>query len=347
MGERKKPLSALVEGLNQERDNAISKLYQSRGSLAEDRRQFIDNQIAILEAVNFRDLNKLDSNLQILAKIPEAHSIVRQLIFTFTFAKDDAENPYFPPEVGKRPSLDDITGVINFVDHIGYQETWKKYFKDKRSRNNFRQIASTRALEEELERMQKSSSGEIGSTMMKFVPTRGFLMEVSGSLADACWQDSWQYQEEYDEIHGNYMPGNRAIPLLALQYPNFTSVTFVQNPGTIDERIAGACMLIETLSRDSEKLLVIRGLNPLENVINRLSVEDFYQKFTEYCKGIAERGGRKLAIVIDAHSGGSATNRPALFQYLRNLQLRKVILENDADTRFNGYGIVDQTFLVE
>jgi hypothetical protein len=154
-------------------------------------------------------------------------------------------------------------------------------------------------------------------------------MEVSGSLADACWQD-------------------RNEDLIALEHPNFTSVTFVQNPETKDERIAGACLLIESEALEGgQPLLVIRGLNPLENVINRLSVEDFYQKFTEYCEGIAERGGRKLAIVIDDHSGGSATNRPALFQYLSRLELRKVMLKFNQDTEFNGYVIANKTFLVD
>lgn len=323
-----KPFSNLVEHLNQEVGRVIDELQKSRQDLPEEKRGFIDERISRLEALNFRDLTKLDHNLAELNKIPEAHRVVRQLIFTFAYSKSQGQNMYFPASDYTQPALSDITGTINFVDHIAYQETWAQYFKDKKSRNNFRQIASTRALEEELERMQKNMSGEIGSTVMQFVPTRGFLMEVSGSLADACWQDT------NDD-------------LIAVEHPNFTSVTFIQNPETKDERIAGAVMLIETESRDGEKLLVIRGLNPLENVINRLSVADFYQKFTEYCKGIAERGGRKLAIVIDDHSGGSATNRPVLFQYLRNLELRKVVLARDEDTTFNNYTITDNTFLVE
>jgi hypothetical protein len=326
--ETKKPFSHLVEHLDVEVARAVTQLHQSRQSVPEEKQKYIAERIAKLETLNFRDLKKLEENLQTLTKIPETHSLVRQIMFTFVYSKRDPDAIYSPQPLGETPTLDGITSVINFVDHIGYQETWSKYFKDKRGRNNFRQIASTRALEEELTRIQRSNEGTLSATTLQFIPTRGLLMELSGSLGDACWQDT------NDD-------------LIAMEHPNFTSVTFVQNPETKDERIAGACMLIETQSADGRPLLIIRGLNPIQNVINRLWVNDFYEKFTAYCKEIAGRSGRELAIVIDDHSGGSSTNRPVLFQYLRSLGLRKVVLASDEDTEFNGYNITNDTFLID
>ena len=58
--------------------------------------------------------------------------------------------------------------------------------------------------------------------------------------------------------------------------------------------------------------------------------------------------GRTLAMVIDDHSGGSATNRPLLFAYLSGLkssltQVKGVVA---ADTKFNGYDISSHVYLM-
>jgi len=54
----------------------------------------------------------------------------------------------------------------------------------------------------------------------------------------------------------------------------------------------------------------------------------------------------KLAIVIDDHSGGSTSNRPVLFNYLRQLNLKKVSLIDDNSSKFNGYDVVNNCYLV-
>jgi hypothetical protein len=160
------------------------------------------------------------------------------------------------------------------------------------------------------------------------VPTRGALLEFSGQIGDACWAS------KYDCI--------------AAKFPNFTAVTMVEKPGTESEKLAGSALLIETVSDTGTPLLVIRGLNPLETVINKLQVEDFYEKFTTWANEQAVKMGRTLAIVIDNHSGGSSTNRPVLFQYLakKTKVLKKVTLANEPITEFNGYDIRTETYLV-
>lgn len=199
-----------------------------------------------------------------------------------------------------------------------------KYFTDKQAKNAFEKLTSTVALQEELSRAQ--NQGTKGTKSFEFIPTRGLLMEFSGHIADACWAEKSNIGEEF---------------------PIFSSVTFAQNKGAKFERLAGASLLIEAKSKKGDNLLIIRGLNPLQNIINGLSTEDFYKKFIEYLKPIAEKMERKLAIVIDDHSGGSSTNRPVLFNYLKGLELKKVVLDTNPNTEFNGYDITHDCFLVE
>ena len=153
-------------------------------------------------------------------------------------------------------------------------------------------------------------------------------MEFSGHIADACWASKYGSMAE--------------------EFPNFSATIMVQNRGTKNERLAGASMMIETTGEDGTPLLVIRGLNPIENVINGVQVEDFFDKFIDYAQKIADKTKRKLAIVIDDHSGGSATNRPALFDFLnkKRISLEQVKLDSTKGTTFNGYDITSDTYLL-
>lgn len=130
----------------------------------------------------------------------------------------------------------------------------------------------------------------------RFIPTKGLLLEFSGHIADACWASRYRS--------------------VAREFPNFSAVIMAQNRGTKHERLAGAALLIETDDQAGNPLLVIRVINPIENIINSLSVEDFLDKFISYAQKVAKNIKRKLAIVIDGHCGGSGTNRPVLFDLL-------------------------------
>jgi len=280
-----------------------------------------------LRDLNLRSVRNFQSNFVVLSQFDEFHEELRQLIFYYALQKN---KPYREPAKNiahrEKPQFNDVGWVINFVDHIVNEETWSKYFTDDNATKAFRKLINVNALNEEFARAQNQASS--GTISMEFIPTRGLLMEFSGHIADACWAS------KYDSI--------------AESFPNFSAVTMVQNKGTKHERLAGSCMLIETTSIDNTPLLVIRGLNPLENVINALSTDDFFDKFTNYARSIADKLGRKLAIVIDDHSGGSATNRPALFQLLteKNKTLRPVRLASEEDTTFNGYDITHVTYVI-
>jgi hypothetical protein len=196
-----------------------------------------------------------------------------------------------------------------------------KYFTDKQARNKFRDLINVKALIEELSRFNNQE--KIGTLPMKFIPTRGVLLEYSGHIADACWAGGYK-------------------DTIAATFPNFTGVAMVQNPDTKNEKLCGACLLIETEDQETkEPMLVIRGLNPIENTINQLSIPDFVDQIQAYVESLAKKTGRKPGIVIDGHCGGASTNRPLLYNHLSNIKDKDFVQVHvpNADTNFNGYNI--------
>ena len=84
-----------------------------------------------------------------------------------------------------------------------------------------------------------------------------------------------------------------------------------------------------------------------ENLINQLSVKDFFNKFVSYTSKIAESMGRHLAIVVDDRCGMATTNRTVLYDYIsNNYKHNNVILKNGDDNYFNGYDIVGKVYLL-
>ncbi len=329
--QEKFPLTKLVEQIEEKRQSLIKELQERIDKMPNPQaKEGIVKKIHLLESVNLRNIKDFQNNFSILAKNKEFNELLRQTVFLFSYSKNkqylnfDLDNIDF-----KNPKLNDISWTLNFVDHITNQETMSKYFTDKKSSKLFNEITSTKAIIEEMSLLQNEGKKSKDKTNIQFVPNRGILTEFSGHIADACWAS------KYDSILS--------------KFPNINSVIIRQNPETKFERLAGAFLLIETESKNGEPLLVVRGFNPIENLINSLSVEDFYKKTMEYLKSLAKKDNRRLAIVIDNHSAGAATNRPVLFNYLNKLskELEAIDLKSETDTTFNGYNITRQTYLVD
>lgn len=290
----------------------------------------LDKKIASLEKLNLRSMKNFQDNFAILAQFKEFHEELRRMTFYYTLHRHKNYLEYAKKisQEGDKSKLpiEEVSYLINFIGHIANEETWRNIFTNKPAVKAFSNITNICALEEEYARAQNQKSA--GKTNLDFIPTRGVMMEFSGYIADACWAS------KYDSI--------------ARSFPNFIAMIIVQNKGTKHERLAGASMLIETEANDRTPLLVIRGLNPIENLINSLDIQDFYGKFIRYAKSLAKRSKRKLAIVIDDHSGGSGTNRPALYSYLNSqcASLKKIELGSSDDTKFNGYDIINNCYLV-
>ncbi|MEK9157186.1 MAG: hypothetical protein AAB448_03610 [Patescibacteria group bacterium] len=326
--QEKKPLLHIVRKVEAKRKKVLMALQEKLQQLTHPKaRENLNQDIAKLQTLNVRSVKDFQDNFSTLAQFGEFDDELRQLTFYYALHKN--ENYQETARHLMKPSalsFDDVSSMMNFVGHIVNEETWNQYFSNKQAQKIFERLISTRALEEEFARAQNQASQ--GTTTLEFLPTRGLLMEFSGHIADVCWAS------QYESI--------------AQEFPNFSAIIMVQNKGQKHERLAGAAMMIETEAKDRTALLVIRGLNPIENVINSLSVKDFVEKFTIYAREIAKKAGRQLAIVIDEQSAGSGTNRPVLFRYLEKKKetLQKITLKSEADTTFNGYNIVDNTYLL-
>lgn len=330
--QEKYPLRFVVDQIDKKR---ISLIYELRNKVEKmpnpQAKEGINRKINLLESVNLRSVKDFQENFSILASNKEFNELLRQVVFLISFSKNKQSLEFDLNNIDlKRPQLSDISWILNFIDHISNQEVMSKYFTSDKAKKMFENITSTKAIGDELVLLQGEGDKSSGKTKIKFIPTRSILMEFSGHIADACWAS------KYDSIAKNF--------------PNFSSVIIIQNPNNKYERLAGAFMLIETESKEGEKLLVIRGFNPIENLINSLSVKDFFNKTIKYLKDLAEKDQRKLAIVIDGKSGGSATNRMVLASHLDEIvkKVKPVELKSDKDTTFNGpsHNIVNNTYLL-
>jgi hypothetical protein len=143
---------------------------------------------------------------------------------------------------------------------------------------------------------------------------------MSGHVADACWAG------KYDSI--------------AAEYPNITTLTFVRDPGKPTERIVGSSLYIKTTNTQTgEPTIVLRGINPIENYINKVKVDDFWSSYLSYVRQITPES-TPIAVVIDGKSGAGTSNRPVISDFLTATvkpTTDGVPLELAEDSTFNGY----------
>jgi hypothetical protein len=219
---------------------------------------------------------------------------------------------------GQPATYDNMVAMNNFVEHIVNQEVYDQFFANTEAYKSFKRMSDTTALRHQMTKLQNAKT--TGMTTLQFVPSRGILLELSGHIGDACWASM------YDSV--------------AEEFPNITSLTYVRNPGKQTERIVGAGLIVETKDEDTgEDIVVLRGTNPIENYINGVKVESFHNSLVNYVTQVA--GKRRVAVVIDGYSGGAATNRPVVHEYLTD-QLKRDItsarsVNMPKDTTFNGY----------
>ncbi len=335
--EQKGPLNSLFTEFNEIKAKLIIELEEKLIKIKHNpniKLEVIDNlskKIDFLKETNFRSIKNFEDNFTKLSEYKEFNELLRKLVFYLAFHSHQIkinEELINNAKLNKEPSINELAWTLEFINHITNQETRDKYFNNNLAKKAFIKLTNARALEEEYTRFQDFFQVFCGKVGMQFIPTRGLLMEFSGHIADACWASKES--------------------CLARNHPNKLALIMVQNPNSIKEKLVGSCILIETKSNKGEPLLIIRGLNPIENVINELLVKDFYQKITDYLKEIANSLGRKLAIVVDDHQGGSGSNRSAVYNFLsENCKKNKVILASFKDSDFNGYNIVNNCYLVE
>lgn len=227
------------------------------------------------------------------------------------------------------PTPEALVALREFVAHIVDQEFYMPLLTDadgKVDRNQWRALqwlTLTSALDEHISRMQRGSHNR--STTLQIIPCRGLGLELSGHTGDTCWA-----AETKD---GSF----------AQKYPNVTGLLFVRNPGEASERLVGSALLVITTDLDTgEEVVIIRGINPIENYINATNANDFLSSLFDYAKSVSHN--RRVAVVINPQGpGGAATNRPAIYAAL-NINIRGRLTESRpmrpaANSTVNGYSL--------
>ena len=308
----------------------------AKPELADKLQPKLEEQLALVESLRQIDRSTLMNfdtfftHIQTLAPFKEMRGPIGTMM-TVAALGQSGRRPDAEVRVDKdgkpiAPTLDEVNEMADFVGRITNQETWGPLFGAMGESKAIDTILSIDALTSNIRRAKTIAAS--GTMPLQLITTNGLLMELSGHIGDACWAS------RYDSI--------------AETFPNFSSVIMVQNAGTKHARMAGSSMLIEASSADGEPLLIIRGLNPIQNVITQLSTTEFLDSFIDYVKQMAAQSGRRVAMVIDDHSGGAGTNRPDLHEAMlaRSASLPKAALNPNDLTTFNGYDISQKTYFV-
>ncbi len=218
-------------------------------------------------------------------------------------------------------SIDIVTAGVSEIRSVrDFMETLRQayVFDDRKTDRDYNALTSSGAFNNMIDRYN-SDTIRSDSMQVEFIPTRGIGLELSGHVADACW---------------NVLAGS-----ICKKHPNITAVIFKRmSDSPSAQRLIGSALLIETRDTDGNNVLVMRGINPIENQINKMDAESFLAAAEDYCRNAAKAIGYTPAIVSGQRSGGAATNRPALFNIMVDRYDTNINIEDPAAT-FNQYKI--------
>ncbi len=174
-------LQSLIDGL----------AAKSAAMLNPKAKEAIVKKIANLKSLNLRSIKSFQKNFATLSDFKELHADLRQVLFSYALRKNpNWQKEQFGGYDSQQPTVDQITKVLDFIDHIVNQETFNQYFTDQHAAKKFRELINIRAIEEELSRAQNQAVTK--TIPFEFIPTRGLLTEFSGYIADACWASVYE-----------------------------------------------------------------------------------------------------------------------------------------------------------
>ncbi|RIL11720.1 MAG: hypothetical protein DCC75_01845 [Proteobacteria bacterium] len=222
-------------------------------------------------------------------------------------------------------SPESLSVMAELMEHVIVKEGLPSFALSSKASKRLKQLFSQRALLDDMARLQGMQTK--GMEEWLALPTRGLLAELSGSYSDTCWN---------------------SVRQLVKGHPNITAVPFVRSPNTPLAKLIGSTLLIEGRSLEGDQVLIIRGINPLQNHIMRVQAESFFEAFVEWLAPHAKRGGFTKILIPGGKSGGSQTNRPPLHAYIQEKygNAPVILLADDPPTTFNGYDIRSSCLLV-
>jgi hypothetical protein len=318
----KKELSQII---NQRKKEIEEKL----PTLKEKARSFQEKEFAVLNELGLKiegaeDVQRVFS---LLTSFPYKKDIFESSIRRLLFFLSLKENPNqkTQEDFPHSPDLLALDEMTEFVNHSVKEETLKKIPLTQEQKKEISKSLNVKALTEERQRAEKSLK-VTGKKEIEIIPNRSLLGEFAGYYSDACYT-----------IETNILR----------DHPNLDVLTFVLNRGTADERLAGATLILRTEDTEGRDLMIVRALNPLENVLAEISAESFVEELFAYLKKVAKKRGSKLAVVID-HQGGASTNRGKIFDFLSSkYKEKRVALKNPKEVYFNEYDLSEVTYLVK
>lgn len=266
--------------------------------------------------------------LSVLSRYEELYSPIRKLVFAGALRKFPGQITALS-ELNEIPEIEDLSSLKEFIDHTVSEDMYGEYFSgDRELAKTFNKISNTDAFEKGIEYFMRVAP-RVGKSRIQFIPTKGLMLEISGQIADACWADKYESVSE--------------------QMPNMSAIIMRARPEEKTERIVGAALLIDTFSPvTKEKVLLLRGVNPTENFIHTVDANEFFRAIIDYLRKTALKRGMVPAVVIDDHSGGAGTNRPALFNVISEKKNNLVKIRVDKKTTFfNGYDVTDDSYRLD
>ena len=150
-------------------------------------------------------------------------------------------------------------------------------------------------------------------------PLRNVYMELSGFNVDACWAHRF-LSKSMAESHKN---------VLFYKFSESDSET-----GGVIQR--GGTLIIESESTNREKIWVVRGMNPRDDMQPNFDSDSLVFSFLKSLQKLADRAGAKLCVIMD-YSHGSSTNRDWVRKSYDNLKLKQVDIYDPYSVVFNGY----------
>ncbi len=301
-------------------------LVRIEGLLVEVKKIIYGDFVLYSEEQTRKHLLDLLIDFEIRNKVKKENNFTSPAIRQLVIYEGMQTNPVFfeaIQDILNNPELsrDNYSKMIEFVNHIIKEETCSRLALNKKQLKRVIRNLSVRALSEEMARLQKHESGN--KVEIEIVPSRDVLAELSGYYGDACWTSR-------DDIMKNN--------------PNMIGCAFVINPRGKDQRLAGSCLIIES-TVEGEPVMIMRGINPQQNVITNLSAEKFTEKFLDYMEKIAKKRGIKK-ILVPVHDSGALTNRPDLEDYLQNKYSEAKKVKLDEKNEFNEYNITEKCVVV-
>ncbi len=298
-----KPFTKIIEEVESYRNTLLDDLEEKLSKIEKPEAKIgIQKKIDNIKNLNFRSIEDFFTNIVSLSKDPDTHVFLRKALFLVTLWKrPETRVDYFGDTA---LDIDNATKLDEFISHIMNQEVFGSIYDKQNHKGSgklpkksdvlkaIKNIMNNHAINVELEQfMSKQNSDE--KIEIELIPSRGPIMEFSGHIASACWASKYKS--------------------ISAMFPNITSVIFKEKIDNESSKLSGAFLLIESVDKDNNKVLIIRGLNPLDSLLNKVDIDDLYIKIKEYVSKIAKDDERTPLIVIDDHSGGSSTNRPRLY----------------------------------